>query len=605
MTRYIILLSLLLLFLVFACTYKPEDEYFQKLELGNPRYSIELADFSNGDTIKLNTNSRFDYTISATQGQIEQVEVLIDDRVIHNSNSAIGQFSISHSLLKTGIYELKLQFTASSGTGSIADREGVEKVKVWGTWILEIDVDLPPTPQLTAAIEDGFAKVRWTPYAKKNFVQYSLVVSPRNGSQKTYLFADRAHTVWTDSSFAGGNATDYTLVVHNEVGRSQAVHASHSHSFSPTISFNALDSLVTLQWQTTPYFGAFEKYVITEEGKELASISDPARTSFKFKPSTLGLNYTTSVFFDCRSRSTSYNGNTSAYLWITQDFILKRMRRPDQLYFNEGVGRMIGYSSRTGTGWILKYNQDLIAEDSISFDILSHSIPFRGHYAYYPERPNVMRLDLNTFESLALVAISSPTGFASGPSAVTGAANGIVSYSFFGPNPIGSGAEFYGRIYDPAANHFRYSDATLIAASRPTISEDAIYMRLTGNRFYKYTSNSYILVGAISDADFLFFRQDTPGEIVCSKGTPFKLLIYDANTLALKRTIVPPGGAFTSYDPVTRKAIFCNPGSKHVYAVDIDTNEVILINAYTTNYDQYKMVNGLLMSFDGHYLKIF
>ncbi len=130
-------------------------------------------------------------------------------------------------------------------------------------------------------------------------------------------------------------------------------------------------------------------------------------------------------------------------------------------------------------------------------------------------------------------------------------------------------------------------------------------MRLADNTYYKYNGSEYELIGSLPDEEFLFFRQDISDEIICIKGTASQLLIHDASNLTLKRTITPPAGLFTSYDPVTRKAIFCKQASDYVYAVDIDSGEATSINAFANRTNQFTMTNGILFSDDGTYMKIF
>jgi hypothetical protein len=587
-----------------ACTFQPEEEYFEKIEQGTAQYAVFLNEYSEVDTIRIYGYTQFTYSMSLSQGEFQKAEVLLDGDMIHSGGS-IGYFAIDYRYLTTGYYELKLQFEATSGTGSMADNEGVEKVEVWRKWVLEIYVDLPSEPVVTAEIKDGYAIVSWTPYTGKKFLHYILTVYPQTFDQKTIVINDPAQTQWVDSSYVGG-WTNYGVMVKNLVGDSGQGYGYVNFSLEPVGEFNAEDSTITVSWTTSPLAGPFKQYSIEDEGVEVAVITDRLQNSISFKPATIGLSYISTVVFSCQSKNTSYNADSRSSIDVVQNIGSRMKIRPEKLYYNEGTGKMIGYSARIGTGWLFKYDAQMLAEDSLSFDILSHSVPFHGNYAYYPEKPNVMKVNLATFESEAIVAISSPTGFASGPSAITGTSTGIVSYAFFGPNPIGSGAEFYGRVYDPTTEEFRFSDATLTSASAPVISDDGAYMKLTNNTYYKFDGTSYSSVGTITNSTFLFFRPDKPDEIVTRNGSSTSLLIYDANDLALKRTISPPEGVFTSYDPVTRKAIFCStPGSKQVYAVDVDSGETTLINALSERWYQYTMTNGILFGDDGTYVKIF
>ncbi len=593
--------AVFLLVIAFGCTYEPEETFFEEIERDNAEYAVLLNEYSSMDTITIHASTTFNYNLHLSQGSLESLSVLLDGQIIHNSNWPKGRFVIDGPLLKTGTYELKVQFVATSGTGSMADREGLEKVQVWRDWVLVIYADIPEPPVVQTYLEDGYQVVSWNPYTGKYFLDYSLTVYYEQGPPMTITLRDPSVTHWVDRSYVGGVTTGYGVAVRNRVGTSIWGRTIANFDFEPIATFNPQDSVITLNWKATPFVGPFGDYTIEAEGKQLITITDPAKSSFTFKPATIGFNYTSTITFSCKPKNATANAGTVIHLDVLQEIGSRMKWNVSQIYFNETVGIIVGYSARSGVGWLHKFNAEMEAVDSTSFDILSHSVPFRGSFAYYPDKPNVMKLDLQTFEPSAVVAISGLTPFLSGPNSITGAANGIVSYGFLGPKPDGPlGVEFYGRVFDPVGNDFRYSGSIT-----PRISEDAEFMKLADNSYYKFNGSSYVLIGSLTDEEFLFFRQDIPGEFACTKGTASKLLIHDAGDLSLKRTITAPAGLFTSYDPVTRKAIFCDSGSRYVYAVDIDTGTATSINAVTERYNQFTMTNGILFSDDGTYIKVY
>ena len=147
-----------------SCTYQPEEEYFKNIEQGTARYSVMLNEYSAVDTIRIYGYTQFTFNLGISQGKLQKVEVTLNGNVIHSSGQPGGSFAIHQHYLRTGYHELKLQFVATSGTGSIADNEGLEQVQVWRKWVLEIYVDLPAEPLVRTEIKSGYAVVSWTPY---------------------------------------------------------------------------------------------------------------------------------------------------------------------------------------------------------------------------------------------------------------------------------------------------------------------------------------------------------------------------------------------------------------------------------------------------------
>lgn len=74
---------------------------------------------------------------------------------------------------------MTIQFIAKSNSGSLADKAGSEYFQVWKTWVLKVerfDDDPPDVPEVRISEVDGFLRIDWTQYPKKNFVGYRLKV---------------------------------------------------------------------------------------------------------------------------------------------------------------------------------------------------------------------------------------------------------------------------------------------------------------------------------------------------------------------------------------------------------------------------------------------
>ncbi|MGC4023182.1 MAG: hypothetical protein QM734_15185 [Cyclobacteriaceae bacterium] len=150
-----------------ACTYSPNEKYVSPIKQKLPNATITLNNYNSQDTIYIYQAADFQFNISAANITITEVDVFLSGVTVFSTSSATGgTFSISGNNLKTGTYELKVQFKSNSGSGSLADVSGAEQVQVWKSWTLKIDVDPPAKPILQKSIENGFLKISWTPFKK-------------------------------------------------------------------------------------------------------------------------------------------------------------------------------------------------------------------------------------------------------------------------------------------------------------------------------------------------------------------------------------------------------------------------------------------------------
>ena len=179
-----IAISCLLVIMFVSCTYTPEEKYFAEIQQILPQASITLNTYNEKDTIYLYEATNFQFTIS-TSVSIKTSTIMMGSKSLFTTSAASGTFFIAYENLKTGTYELKIQFTSTSGTGSLADKKGIETVEVWRKWVLVIDVDPPPTPVIQTSKQNGFLKVSWTPYLKKNFKNYVLTINRPYGKYVT------------------------------------------------------------------------------------------------------------------------------------------------------------------------------------------------------------------------------------------------------------------------------------------------------------------------------------------------------------------------------------------------------------------------------------
>jgi len=202
-----------------GCVFRSDEEYFNDLPKPDPAAvsgsisMVNLVDYNEGDTVSIFGSSVFNFSLSGQVGVIESAKVFLDGELVSTTNT--GLFIITLGDLKQGIFPLVLQVVAGSGTGSLAERVGSEKVTITLKWIARIDVSLPPQPVPNVDIVDGFLTLQWSAYSKPNFKSYLVKRKFPNASTQTFEIKDKNVTSWRDEMYVGGStsATTYTVSI--------------------------------------------------------------------------------------------------------------------------------------------------------------------------------------------------------------------------------------------------------------------------------------------------------------------------------------------------------------------------------------------------------
>lgn len=127
-----------LLLLMAACVFETDEIYLREITPVEPTIIFTLDKYDDTETILLTGPETFNFKINISPGAIEKIEVMLDERVILTTLGGNISFPFPTHLLKTGTYDFTVRFVATGGTGSLAERRGMEKIYMSRTWILEI-----------------------------------------------------------------------------------------------------------------------------------------------------------------------------------------------------------------------------------------------------------------------------------------------------------------------------------------------------------------------------------------------------------------------------------------------------------------------------------
>ena len=204
-------LFLFLLCTLASCDYPLNDEDFVVVQPPAPECPIDLNLMGEGDTLFLFNRTTLQYDFNTYGLIIRDAKIRLGSKVIE-LHSTQGEFVLDPDDFPPGYDTLTLTLISNSGTGSIADKVGVEGYLVEKKWIAVIDNRPPPQLDLHYSInENGFLAISWNSARQYNFRKYQLNRHGNSAYTSRHIYAV-SDTVIVDSCFTGGEV-NYTLGV--------------------------------------------------------------------------------------------------------------------------------------------------------------------------------------------------------------------------------------------------------------------------------------------------------------------------------------------------------------------------------------------------------
>lgn len=603
----------ILFFGVTSCAYDPGNEVtFRQVEQIPVVATFSLDSIAEGDTIILYQTSDIKFSVDVDRGEVKGVYAYVSDRKL-DSYLADGRGSarvyVGYGGLATGTHTLSLEIISSTATQSIADNLGLETVTIKKSWPLKIDIDPPPAPNLKFSAQDGFLKVSWDPYLKKNFASYKVTYSVEDYSThysktRTIQITDPVKSSWIDSSYVIGYPVQFEVST-NTVYSSSTGRSLYQDSPQLRMEYTAADCTVTLSWTKAKFESALKSYTVTENQVRRAELPTASDTTCSFKINAIcGQGVQLSVSF-----TPEYSGyrawaiNTVVSEPIPLNTLNVATNAAILFTYNTTLNKLIAFDYNTRRFFLCDSNFTPTRTSYQISPIGSHpSIPGQGNYGYFIAEEKVVRFDLTTGEE----TIHAEPGVLSNTQMMSASGTGLVS--MFGTLrwPNGSRSNFT-EIKNFSSDEFIYfKSQSIYESASPAfalLSDDGKYA------YFPWTAELY-LVGAsqltlIGDvpARVADFRTDNNEELITyvSSGD---VRIYNTADLSLKRTVPPPEAGFTFqfYDPVTNTVLFRNSDSfSYVkYIVHIDTGETRKVRSV----DVSSYINGSIFITETNYKKL-
>jgi hypothetical protein len=597
-----------------SCVFSSDEEYFKDVAEPDPAAvsahinSVGLADYNPGDTIDVFGSTAFDFSLKGTHGAVESATVFLDGKHVSSTNGSI--FTIGISQLKNGIFPLQLDMIMDSGTGSLADAVGSEKMKVTMKWIVRVDVSIPPQPVPTLDIIDGFLTLQWPAYSRPNFQSYIVKRILPSGASKSFEIENKQIVSWRDSSYVGGHTTPitYSLSIVTEPGTTTSIPISRIDPMDNSFSFNPLDSTFTLKWKPTKFYGTFNGYKVgLENAGHVTVLTDINDSTYTNKFSTIRFGGDSFVGIVVQSRSEDI---PDFWKWNSCKLGTPLSFTPvGNIVFNSYLNSFVALDADKK---LLKLNEQLEPVGTIAtLRSTKWRMPYPGNYIYTADDRidnNIYRLNLGDNSEVFFEYF-----YLSYPKSNTVASNGLICIDYdrrpVGP-PANIPAQYLTGVLDAADESYNYvfhehSSTTRLSA---VISEDGKFIWANDNRVFEISGSTSALVGSFTPSgSFIQFRPDNSNEIMFHDD--HKINFYDAKTFALIRTISPPVSSVywndLLYDVQTKTMLWKSLGtSPLIYTVNIETGvaKSIQISTKASSADLYML--GDLLIHKGTYIRV-
>ncbi len=304
-------LTFTLLFVTNSCEFTPTGTDYVEISPKEPVAFINL-DFAV-DTIKIWGSKYLDYWIDIGERYPDSVNFYLDNKLISYSRSLSDSIMFNSDLYPDGTHTIKIKVLANSGSGSISDVLGAEKVLFTKEWTLIINNANPGLLKIKSAKPvDGRLRIEWEKFNQFNFNSYYLY----KNNALVGVFKNKDTNYWIDTGYVCGNA-DYRVDLQASNSLSIGIPFNYSGNYSEITNLTVTDSnYVKITWSKNLFYNNFGSYAVYGgfgyNAAPLAVINNVNDTSFIDREPVFGsqLTYSVGVYLPGTQDYTGILGNS-------------------------------------------------------------------------------------------------------------------------------------------------------------------------------------------------------------------------------------------------------------------------------------------------------
>lgn len=599
--KYILIfLSFILIFIINSCEFSPTGVNYVDIKQTTPIAHINLN--NSNDTLKVFGQTYFDYNIDIGNRNADSVNLYIDGKLFSYSMSLKQSVFFNSLSYSNSYHSLKIEVKSNSGTGSIADVFGVEKVLFSKKFVLVIDNSTSPVSIISAYPSDGRLKIEWKRYSSFNFQSYQVYAD-------NILFAtikNQSTTYWIDSNYVCGNVSFRIDVgAANMTGKGNTF--NYSGNFSNIISLLVTDSnKVKITWSKNIFYNNFGEYAIYRgdeyNEKLIDKLNNINDTTYIDKNPYFG----NEIFYKIDAYPPNYYGTINDSKRMSC-FLGKKMMPANSIYYVPSLNSI----------YIFNYNgiyrlnaNNYTVLDSISSQNLNTdpsassllSISENGQYAYLTYGASFLKINPLTLSIEKTIPTNTIVGYNSyaGSSFQVNDSN-FIAYSSCTKILFYEGIQLVNNLILNMNN-------STIADSLPhsesnfgcKISQNNKYF-YADNNLYSINNNQLNKIGSVNSSEFSFIGNGD--KYIALNNSAIQ--IRNSSNMSLITSINSNGAADFSFDPATGWIGGTAIINGDYYYIIYDSNngrEITRIHVYPSY--NYHMANSALFSPNGFYLPL-
>ena len=594
--RYKVAAWLVLLFA--GCQYEPDGEFFN--EIGINKIEIPVIRLrNNSDSVSLIEETGFSYSINTSREHV-QTEVYFDSQRIDfekgNANNQ-GYFTIDPHDYEEGEHELTIKTITGSGTGSLIDKLNAEHIESEKTWSVIIE-RLKPVNITNVSVHDGSILVEWETYQPLILEKFShYEISYREGYDKVVLNVKNPDvTSVYDTSFTSGVRVYQINVVtehHTIPGETFRFYRPNAYHARVNFQISLSNDTLKMYWNRPELYrniNSFRvRYCCDSRGDFVtASVED---TSFQtIANMRFGIDKHARLIYDD-------NYGISDELSNQNVFVGNKLDQGGQLFFNPVAQSYYQFVRKEGLSQ--RYDADLIGREQYpshknSSYYSRYQMSFNGEFAYELTTSAITRLDpanlaeLQSYDTKALLGLAETVD---------------ISGAFVSNNNVMTIVLRNNRSFV-----FDMNDTTLLkefaTAGELTLSPNGIFL-IAADTLYQRDGQGYIPTSVIEDISNSpkSFSNIQPYHLILGKQSAIK--VYDCQILSYVNSIALPNDIdFVSVDPYRNLVGGYKARNGTFHLVDLDDESVRVTDIFATQSRTYFLLNGILFSKNGFYLKL-
>ena len=396
-----------------SCAFEFSDDFYKEIKIEAPTASLSLLNFTDGEVYKKSTSINFEYA-GNDKHRLFLIQIFLNGQIVVVTNDFSGSFLIDAQKLSEGKHNIKVEYSFSSGTGSLADINNLENYYVVEEFSFSIDKSLADAfPISNVKIEDGTINVYWEDIRNKNFDKAYLITKYDGSYTKEILLTDDILSTkkYNDNQNTNGKLS-YQIRVVNSFKTSESniveIEINHPEPSYEIINYNK----VKFKWTKHPLYKNFDYYIYNgkylNNDKEIQLDKNGGELIIDIE-NTLRLDseyYTSFILY----RNNNSVGVIPSYFYWGNKFELKNVeeyvfdQNTDSYYALDLVGsqnsqsprKVVIYQLNSKDLSIIRSSELLTVYDGISDLVLD---PFSGNLIVDLKKSSLL-VDINSLNTL-------------------------------------------------------------------------------------------------------------------------------------------------------------------------------------------------------------